>query len=53
MTALRKLLCLLVGHRDGPVRQDGRGAAWIRCSRCGALIGAHTWHGGTPWESDR
>jgi Prophage protein (DUF1660) len=45
-----KLLCRLLGHRDGPVEQDNRGAAWTRCRRCKAITAYFSWHGGRPWE---
>jgi hypothetical protein len=49
---LRWLACFLLGHADDVVRQDGRGAAWTRCSRCGVVTASHTWHGGRPWEGE-
>jgi hypothetical protein len=49
---LRRLLCYLIGHDAGETLQDGKGAAWHRCKRCGTVTHAHSWHGGRPWEKD-
>ena len=43
------LTCLLLGHRVEQ-HEDGIGAAWTSCGRCGKLLSSHTWHGGKPWE---
>lgn len=50
---MKRLLCFLLGHADDVMHEDGAGAAWTTCSRCGALTGSHTWHGGKPWEEPR
>jgi hypothetical protein len=47
---MRRLLCYLIGHDAGQTLQDGKGAAWHRCKRCGAVTHAATWHGRRPWE---
>lgn len=48
--AVRRLVCLLLGHGEIVTLNDGRGAAWAQCRRCGKVTQAHSFHGGRPWE---
>lgn len=47
---MKRLLCFILGHGRAILHQDGKGAAWHTCDRCGKVTGTHSWHGGRPWE---
>lgn len=44
---------MIIGHKTGERKSDGKGAAWYRCSRCKTVTSSHTYHGGKPWETNK
>ena len=48
---MKRLICFIIGHGADTVHEDGKGAAWSVCNRCGKVTAAHSWHGGKPWET--
>lgn len=46
---MRRILCMVIGHGHQTTKQDGKGAAWSVCDRCGEVTASHSWHGGKPW----
>lgn len=46
---MKALVCLVLGHGKDVMHEDGKGAAWTTCARCGAFRQGHSWHGRKPW----
>jgi hypothetical protein len=49
---LGRLVCSIVGHGVELMHDDGLGAAWFTCSRCGTVTNAFSHHGGEPWNRE-
>jgi hypothetical protein len=47
---IARLICKLLYHGKRTAHEDGKGAAWETCNRCGAVTSSWSWHGGRPWE---